>query len=90
MNERLRKDPINPFVDWGFKYVFGREENKDLLIGFLNLLLEPNVATTKSTWNSTSRRWVCFAPEERNPVSRWRFCAGETALPLLFCSQLKS
>lgn len=36
--------PINPFIDWGFKYVFGREENKDLMIGFLNLLLEPESA----------------------------------------------
>lgn len=35
---------INPFVDWGFKYVFGRDENKDLMIGFLNLLLEPESA----------------------------------------------
>ena len=34
---------INPFVDWGFKYLFGREENKDLLLGFLNLLLQPDV-----------------------------------------------
>ena len=38
-----KKRPINPFVDWGFKYVFGRDENKDLMIGFLNLLLEPEV-----------------------------------------------
>ena len=38
-----RKGPINPFTDWGFKYFFGREENKDLLIGFLNLLLESDV-----------------------------------------------
>ena len=43
--EQTRKTrPINPLVDWGFKYVFGREENKDLMIGFLNLLLEPDVA----------------------------------------------
>ena len=39
----VRRGPINPFIDWGFKYVFGREENKDLLTGFLNLLLEPEV-----------------------------------------------
>ena len=37
------KGPINPFTDWGFKYIFGREENKDLLKGFLNLLLESEV-----------------------------------------------
>ena len=42
--QNVRRGPINPFIDWGFKYVFGREENKDLLVGFLNLLLEPDVA----------------------------------------------
>ena len=34
---------INPFTDWGFKHVFGREENKELLMGFLNQLLKPDV-----------------------------------------------
>ena len=42
-DQRTGKGPINPFTDWGFKYFFGREENKDLLKGFLNLLLEPEV-----------------------------------------------
>ena len=41
--KRTGKAPINPFTDWGFKYLFGREENKELLKGFLNLLLEPEV-----------------------------------------------
>lgn len=27
---------INPFSDWGFKHIFGREISKDLLICFLN------------------------------------------------------
>ena len=31
---------INPFTDWGFKYLFGREESKDILIEFLNDLLQ--------------------------------------------------
>ena len=31
---------INPFTDWGFKKIFGQEINKDLLINFLNDLLE--------------------------------------------------
>ena len=31
---------INPFSDWGFKKIFGQEINKDLLIKFLNDLLE--------------------------------------------------
>ena len=30
---------INPFVDYGFKKLFGTEENKDLLISFLNALI---------------------------------------------------
>ena len=33
---------MDPFVDWGFKRLFGSEEHKDNLIGFLNLLLKPN------------------------------------------------
>lgn len=31
---------INPFIDWGFKHIFGQEINKDCLIKFLNDLLE--------------------------------------------------
>ena len=31
---------INPFSDWGFKHIFGQEMTKDLLIQFLNDLLE--------------------------------------------------
>ena len=27
---------INPFSDWGFKHIFGREISKDLLLSFLN------------------------------------------------------
>ena len=32
---------LNPFVDWGFKHLFGTEKNKKNLIGFLNFLLHP-------------------------------------------------
>lgn len=31
---------INPFTDTGFKIIFGKEKNKDILIDFLNDLLE--------------------------------------------------
>ena len=31
---------IHPFTDWGFKHIFGREESKDILIEFLNDLLQ--------------------------------------------------
>ena len=30
---------INPFTDYGFKLIFGREVSKDLLLEFLNDLL---------------------------------------------------
>jgi len=31
---------IDPFTDFGFKHIFGSEENKQFLISFLNDLLE--------------------------------------------------
>ena len=31
---------INPFVDFGFKKLFGIEANKDILISFLNAVIE--------------------------------------------------
>lgn len=31
---------ISPFSDWSFKYIFGQEKHKDVLIEFLNDLLE--------------------------------------------------
>lgn len=34
---------INPFVDRGFKLLFGREDSKALLIDLLNDLLRVNV-----------------------------------------------
>ena len=38
---------INPMTDFGFKYIFGREESKPFLIDFLNCLLhdEPEFDT---------------------------------------------
>ena len=35
-NNRNMAQFINPFSDWGFKHIFGREISKDLLICFLN------------------------------------------------------
>jgi len=31
---------LNPFTDFGFKYLFGTEKNKDLTIGFINIILK--------------------------------------------------
>lgn len=46
---------INPFIDWSFKYLFGREETKDLLIGFLNLLLQREYPITDITYLNNER-----------------------------------
>ena len=50
-----RGGTINPFLDWSFKYLFGREETKDLLIGFLNLLLTPEHPVTDITYLNNER-----------------------------------
>ena len=40
MADFIRERYINPYTDFGFKKLFGTEMNKDLLISFLNALLE--------------------------------------------------
>lgn len=41
----MQEKYINPFTDFGFKKIFGEEANKDLLIDFLNGLLDENIQT---------------------------------------------
>ncbi|MCC8089347.1 MAG: Rpn family recombination-promoting nuclease/putative transposase [Rikenellaceae bacterium] len=31
---------VNPFTDFGFKRLFGTEANKDILINFLNAVID--------------------------------------------------
>lgn len=31
---------INPLTDFGFKYLFGQEENKQFLLSFLNAIMQ--------------------------------------------------
>ena len=40
MGAEIRERYINPYTDFGFKKLFGTELNKDLLISFLNALLD--------------------------------------------------
>ena len=44
---------INLFTDYGFKKVFGEEPNKDLLIDFLNQLLQDTENVTDFTYLNT-------------------------------------
>lgn len=57
---------INPFTDFGFKKLFGEEANKDLLIDFLNQILDENYQikilnykkTEKFGYNDTERKAI--------------------------------
>jgi len=42
---------ISPFTDFGFKKLFGTELNKDLLIDFLNELLQAEKFLMAKGWN---------------------------------------
>lgn len=71
---------INPFTDWGFKYLFGREVSKDILIDFLNDLLEGERVITDLSFLNTEQ--TPLAREERKAVFDL-FCetsTGETII----------
>lgn len=44
---------INPFTDFGFKKIFGEEDNKDILIDFLNSVLPAEDQIKELTYKST-------------------------------------
>lgn len=46
---------INPFTDYGFKKIFGREVCKDLLLSFLNALLEGERVITDLAFGNKER-----------------------------------
>ena len=46
---------INPFTDWGFKRLFGQEFSKELLISFLNDLLDGEVKITNVIFKDKER-----------------------------------
>ncbi|TAD95869.1 MAG: Rpn family recombination-promoting nuclease/putative transposase [Bacteroidetes bacterium] len=49
----MKEKFINPFTDFGFKKLFGEENNKDLLIDFLNELLKNESPITDLTFLKT-------------------------------------
>ncbi|MBD0401729.1 Rpn family recombination-promoting nuclease/putative transposase [Flammeovirga sp. EKP202] len=46
---------INPFTDFGFKKLFGEEDNKDILIDFLNTVLPEEDKVFDLTYKSTEK-----------------------------------
>ena len=47
---------INPFLDWSFKYLFGRDSVKDILIGFLNALFAGKHVIVDVTFNNNEHQ----------------------------------
>ncbi len=52
---RITSKYIDPFTDFGFKHIFGNEENKDLLISFLNDLLDINDKIVDITYRNLEK-----------------------------------
>lgn len=46
--EELLSRYINPFTDYGFKYLFGTEPNKEFTLAFVNELLQGQESRMKS------------------------------------------
>ena len=57
----MKEKYINPFTDFGFKKLFGEEANKDLLIDFLNELLQDAGGITDLTFIKSEQLGVSEA-----------------------------
>ena len=73
---------INPFTDIGFKRIFGQEINKDLLIDFLNALLEGEKRVTDISENE--RSIISRRPSPGRESEGWT--GGSTSRPSTACS----
>jgi predicted transposase/invertase (TIGR01784 family) len=62
----MRERYINPFTDFGFKKIFGNEENKDILIDFIETLL-PEKGKIK-TLNFLKTEHLGGSPEDRKAI----------------------
>lgn len=59
---------INPLCDFGFKRIFGTEENKDVLVSFLNCILSDQVGEIK-TIEFLNTELIGNMPSERHQNS---------------------
>ena len=55
MNNQKHVCYVNPYTDFGFKKLFGTDVNKDLLISFLNALLQNEVVITDLNFLNTEQ-----------------------------------
>lgn len=70
----LKELYIDPKTDFGFKYLFGTELNKDLLIGFLNALFHGEHIVREVTYLNSER--LGTGVEERRAIFDV-YCEGE-------------
>ena len=61
----FREKYINPFTDYGFKRLFGEEPNKDLLLDFLNTLLEEEEGEITELTYRKNENLPTTAPDRR-------------------------
>lgn len=78
---------INPFTDYGFKKIFGQELSKDLLIDFLNDLLEGERVITDLTFlnNEQLPEW-----EDARALIYDIYCTTDTGEKIIVEMQNKS
>ena len=57
---------INPFTDFGFKRLFGQEDSKIILIGFLNALFEGEFVVTDLEYRDKEQ--LRERPDSRNAI----------------------
>ncbi|MCC8112449.1 MAG: Rpn family recombination-promoting nuclease/putative transposase [Bacteroidales bacterium] len=71
-----RKKYINPFTDFGFKRLFGTEANKDILIHFLNTIIEDEEPIVDVTYMNPEK--LGLRPQDRRAIFDI-YCKTKTA-----------
>ena len=59
---------LNPFTDFGFKYLFGTEKNKDLTIGFINIILKEELESPIDEIEFLKNELIPSVEETKRPV----------------------
>ena len=59
---------MNPFTDFGFKYLFGTEKNKDLTIGFINIILKEELESPIDEIEFLKNELIPSVEETKRPV----------------------
>ena len=73
---------IDPFTDFGFKWIFGTEENKSLLISFLNDLLELDEKIVDFSFDDLrlleNKKKISTTKDEKTYLTKVQLCDMDT------------